>query len=216
MKINLETLEPRWAGPIIVAAPGPSLTREVAEQCRGYPVICIKWAALRMPWASVVYACHQWQWDDYQGYPGFQGERWSCHHRSIDNKIAAAQRWRLRLVAGDGVRATRFSEDPSVVHYGLCSGFAALGFAIHWLRRPGRIAMVGFDFQGEGKRKYFNGEHPRGPQVGGKFDHYRPMFEAAAKHLPEGVEIVNATPESALKCFPQMSLESALSLPKAA
>ena len=207
---ELESLRPRWDGPIIVAAPGPSLTEEVAEQCRGHHVICIKWAALRIPWADVLYACNQWHWDEANGFPSFQGERWSCHHDRIDNKRAAAEWWGIRLVRGDRIVPPRFSTNPSVIYYGNCSGFQGLGFAVHWLRRPGRIVMVGYDFRGEGKEKYFLGEHPKGPSCGGKFVTYRPSFESAAKQLPEGIEIVNATPGSALKCFPMMNLADAL------
>jgi hypothetical protein len=35
-------------------------------------------------------------------------------------------------------------------------------------------------------------------------------FERAAKLLPEGIRIINATPDSALTCFPTMPLEEAL------
>jgi hypothetical protein len=203
-------LTPRWDGPIIVAAPGPSLTEQVAEACRGYPVICIKQASLRMPWASVVYAADKWQWDLWAGFPKFKGERWSCHNDHIDNKAAAAQIYKLRLVRGDGKGAKEFSTNPKVVNYGNCSGFASLGFAIHWLKKPGDIIMVGFDFRGEGSGRYFNGYHLTNPQARGQFESYRPHFESAATKLPEGVRIINATAKSQLKCFPMMPLEQAL------
>src|SRR5690606_38970711 len=97
---RLEVLTPRWDGPIIVAAPGPSLTREVAEVCRDYPTIAIKQAALRIPWATVMYACNAWQWEMWNGFPQFEGERWSCHHRN-DRKDWIADRFGLRLVRGE-------------------------------------------------------------------------------------------------------------------
>lgn len=205
--VKLETLEPRWPL-IIVAAPGPSLTEEVAEVCRPYPCIAIKQAALpgRMPWANVCYCCNSWQWQQWGGLPQFQGERWSLHHR-LDRKNWVADEYGLRLVRGEGIRAERFSTDPSVINYGLCSGFVGLGFAIHWLRRPGKILMVGFDFRSIKGRDYWNGLHPQGRSR--QFHSYMRSFEAASEHLPPGVQIFNCTPGSALKCFPFADLQEA-------
>lgn len=209
--LKLETLAPRWPL-IIVAAPGPSLTEQVAELCRGYPTIAIKQAALRIPHAAAMYACNAWMWDLWAGFPKFEGERWSLHHR-LDRKDWLVDQYRLRLVRGEGMNLGRFSEDPSIVHYGMCSGFVALGFAIHWLIKPSRIVMVGFDFRTVAGRQYWNGPHPKGRQ-GGQFQAYARCFEEAAKQLPKGVEILNCTPKSALKAFPHMDLEQALGIAK--
>lgn len=206
--VRLETLEPRWEL-IIVAAAGPSLTEDVAKICRGHPTIAIKQAALRMPWASAVYACNAWQWQTWGGFSGFEGERWSLYHPTLDRKDWVVKEYGLRLVRGEANWVTPFSTDPSIVHYGKCSGFAAIGFAIHWLWKPGRIVLVGYDFREVNGRKYWNGPHPRG-NAGGQFQSYMPCFEEAAKHLPEGVDIVNATPDSVLRCFPPMDLAEAV------
>lgn len=204
--IECETLLPRWDGPIIVAATGESLTKEVAEQCRGYRTIVVKQAALRMPWADALYNCESYIWDRYDGFKTFQGERWSAHNKSIDYKLHVAERHGLRLVCGERVVEGGFASDPSVIYYANNAGFQAIGMAIHWLRKPGRIVLVGFDMSG----RYFYGHHPKGPQAGQQFSTFIPHFEKAARMLPEGVEIVNATPGSGLKCFPMMSLEQAL------
>jgi hypothetical protein len=62
----------------------------------------------------------------------------------------------------------------------------------------------------KGKRHFF-GEHPK-ELVSTKngYKNWPPRFDAAAKMLPPGLEIINCTPGSALKCFPQMSLAEAL------
>lgn len=210
---RLETLEPRWHGPIIVAATGASLTKEVAAVCMasGRPIIAIKQAALRLPTADVVYAVDSWWWDHYQGMRKFAGERWSSHNKSIDFKLHAAETHGLRLVQGERVAAGGFSTDPKRIHYANNAGFQAVGMAIHWLHKPGRIVLVGFDMQGE----YFFGDHPKGKAYGKQFPVFIQHFEKAAKALPEGVEIVLGTP-SALKCFPAMPLSEALAMKAAA
>lgn len=206
-----EKLEPRWDGPVIIAATGESLTKHVAGICMesGRPIIAIKQACLRLPTADVLYACDEHHWEKYQGYPDFRGERWSTHGSpSHDNKMGIAAKYGLRLVRGThgppGTTCKTFSTDPRVIHYGNSAGFQALGFAVHWLRKPGRIVLVGLDMRGG----YFFGDHPRGKQMA-RFNDYLPFFNEVAKQLPEGVEIVLGTP-SALTCFPEMSLSEAL------
>lgn len=199
-------LEPRWSGPIIVAATGETLTKHVAAACvaSGCPIIAIKEASLRIPTADVLYACDAHHWKRYEGYPNFRGEKWSSHSsRSYDNKLEVAEKYSLRLVRG--VAGKTFSVDPSFIHYGNSTGFQAIGLAIHWMRKPGRIVLVGFDMRGE----YFFGHHPRGRALA-NFGPYMPFFETAAKSLPEGVEIVNCSPNTALECFPKMLLEDVL------
>jgi hypothetical protein len=206
LKSELETLEPRWNGPIVVAATGSSLSRAVAAQVveSGCPIICVKQAALRLPTADVLYICDAAHWDQYQGYPEFHGERWSSHGSdSYDNKLIAAKKHNLRLVRG--VHGNRFSADPSHINYGNSSGFQAIGLAVHWLQKPGRIVVVGLDMQGG----YFYGLHPRWGANQPPLHSYIRHFEEAAKSLPDGVEIVLGT-SSALTCFPAMPLAQAL------
>ena len=89
---------------------------------------------------------------------------------------------------------------------GTALGFKRSGLPSTGCEKPGRIVLVGFDFRGG----YFFGSHPRGAQLANQIPQYMPFFEKAAKSLPEGVEIVNATPNSALECFPMMGLSQAL------
>lgn len=209
-----ETLEPRWDGPIIVAATGESLTKQVAATCMasGCPIIAIKQAVIRLPTADVLYCCDSKHWDlPYPAFRAFAGERWSTHQQSIDNKLKAAEKHGLRLVRGERVKDGVFSTDPRRIHYGNSAGFQAIGFAIHWLKKPGRIVVVGLDMRGG----YFYGFHPRWGRNPPPLGSYIPYFERSAKCLPDGVEIVLGTP-SALRCFPTMALDKALELKAAA
>ena len=105
-----------------------------------------------------------------------------------------------------------FSTDPSLIHYGRNSGFQAINLAIHWLRGPRkRIILVGFDLkESKSGKQYFFGQHPRGPNIGGQWRSFIPEYEYAAQHMPPGVEIVNSSENSALRCFPIMPLDTAL------
>jgi len=150
----------------------------------------------------VLYACDPTWWERYDG--GFKGELWSTHHLDGNgggaqpgDKRAVQEQWGVRCVRG--VRAFTFSTDPSVIHYGDNSGFQAVNLAI--LFGCTRIILTGFDMRGENKVRP-HGDH---------YERFAKFFDKAAQAL-EGVEIINATPNSALNCFPKMELKDALLL----
>src|SRR5262245_37395337 len=119
-----EKITPRWndGRTVIVAAPGPSLTQEVAERCRGYTCLAIKEAYRLLPWAEVLYGGDPKFWLRTQGCQGYQGERWSSHGSDgNDDKREVAAKYGLRLVRGIS-GAHGFSLKPSHVHYGGSSG----------------------------------------------------------------------------------------------
>jgi hypothetical protein len=175
-----------------VAAPGPSLIR-VPD---ALPIIAVQDAYRLNPHAKVMYGCDPQWWDSYEG--DFDGELWSTHHEeSTNNKERAQKVFGVRCVQGKP--GSTFSRDPSVIHYGDNSGFQAINLAI--LFGCTRIILVGFNLRGE------NMFRPTGESS--KYERFARRFEEAAEHL-DGVEIINTTPNSALKCFKEMSLEDAL------
>lgn len=202
----LETIKPRWTGLAIVAATGPSLTQDVATACRGYNVIAVNDAYKLLPFAPVMYACDATWWTVHNGCPGFSGEKWSSHGDKSNKKDAEAKRYGLKLIAGK--KANGFSLDPSVIHYGNNSGFQACNLAI--LFGATKLVLVGFDMRQKDGKQHFFGSHKAPLRRSSSYSLFIDAFKTAAKTMPAGVEIINATPGSALKCFPQMSLEDAL------
>ena len=194
----LDRVEPRWHGECcIVAAPGPSLTPEVAEACRGDRVIAVNDAYRRLPFADVLYACDARWWGVHGNCNGFAGEKWSSHGRD-NQKLKEADLYGLTLVHGGNGKG--FSLNPERIHYGGNGGFQAVNLAI--LFGVHRIVLVGFDMHGS----HFFGAHPSPLRNTKSFDRYIKSFEEAAKMLPEHIRIVNATPGSALRCFPFVDL----------
>lgn len=208
----IKSIEPRWTGlDCIVAATGPSLTEDVAEACRSaheagaFKVIAVNDAYLRLPFADVLYACDKRWWNHHKGCPGFFGEKWSSHEHPGNDKLAPAKDYGLSLVAG--TNGEGFSLDSSLIHYGNSSGYQAINLAL--LFGVSRIVLVGFDMHVRDGRHFF-GNHPKGLSNGGKFEDWVPLFKRAAKTVPDGTEIINCTPGSALKCFPFVDLGEAL------
>jgi hypothetical protein len=191
----------------IVAAPGPSLTPEVAECCAGFDVIAVQDAYRLMPWAPILYGCDVKWWKWHRGAWDFAGEKWSTDGPGYHNdKWPLVDLYGLRLATGKTGNA--FSTDPEYVVNGTNSGFQAIGLAILFGAR--RVVLVGFDMRERDGKTHFFGDHPAPLKGRRGYDAFISNFNAAAKKLPPGVSIVNATPGSALKCFPMVDLQEAL------
>lgn len=206
---------PGWECCIVVAC-GPSLTDEAAVLCYeaqaagSYRVFAVNDAWCMVPSADALYACDAAWWHHHRGCESFAGEKWSSHARSgpgrANDKKGVAARYGINLV--EGRWAEGFSMDPRFIHYGSNSGFQAVNLAMLFGAR--RIVLVAFDMRNERGRRHFFGDHPRGLRNTTNYDRFIAAFERAAAALPAGVEIVNATPESALRCFPRVQLEREL------
>jgi len=211
MSLKCETVSSRWTS-CIVAAPGPGLTPDVATKVRksGLPTIVVQDAWRLLPAAEVLYGCDGAWWQLYKGVPEFRGEKWSTHSLNeslVDDKSTEARAYGLKLVRGES--APGFSLDPRTIHYGDNSGFQALNLAI--LFGCTKIVLVGFDMRRIDGRAHFFGEHPQSLNRGTDYGRFVRFFERAAGTLPARISILNATPQSALTCFPIMSLEEAIS-----
>jgi hypothetical protein len=203
----------RWdGGTAIVAAPGPSLTKEVAAACRGHRIVAVQDAYRLLPFAEALYGCDAKWWDHHGDCDGFAGEKWSSHEDGTNDKRQQFLRLRLHIVAGRGGKG--FSVDPHCIHYGCNSGFQAVNLAI--LFGAARIVLVGFDMREVNGKRHFFGDHPPGFTRVSDYRQFISAFEEAAKAMPDGVEIVNATPGSALECFPMAELSEALDIAEAA
>lgn len=213
---ELERINPDWKGePCIVAAPGPSLTEEVAQKCRmkrwleGWRIVVVQDAYRLMPFADAMYGCDDRWWNLHGDCAGFQGEKWSTHEMDGNDKLGIADKYGVRLVAGD--HGDDFSTDPTRINYGWNSGFQGLNLAL--LKGCTRIVLVGFDMRSVGGKSHFFGDHPpklRAGRQDNDYERFAPRFAFAAKSLKKDIRIVNATPGSALTCFKMMSLDDAL------
>lgn len=209
--VEAQRIKRDWNCPVIVAASGPSLTKDVAWVARKarwfgqYRIVCANDAYKLFPNGDILYACDEEWWNVHDGAADFHGERWSSHDPkkgSGNDKRKAAERWGLNLVLGH--HGAGFSADQSVIHYGHNSGFQAVNLAI--LKGATKIVLVGFDMREVDGRRHFFGNHPSPLRNMGDYRNFIRAFEQATPPVP----IINATPDSALKCYPMMPLEEAL------
>ena len=208
-------IDRRWdGGACIIAATGPSLTKDVAAQCEaarvcGWHLIAVNDAYRLLPFAELLYACDQKWWDAHQCANGFTGERWSTVHADSPqkDKVVWAGVNGIRLARGK--HAPGWSYDPALIHYGNLSGYQAINLAI--LFGCARIVLVGFDMHTRNGRHFF-GNHPSPLSNMSHFEEWVPLFREAARTAPAHVRIINATPGSALNCWPMVTLADALQM----
>jgi hypothetical protein len=207
-------IERRWPGAkCIVAATGPSLTPAVADRVNAaaatHKLIAVN-DAYKLIKADVLYGCDSAWWALHKGAPGFAGEKWSSHEIDRDrlnDKLNTAKTYDLNLVTGS-YAGEGFSTNPEVIHYGANSGVQAINLAI--LFGVAEVILVGFDMRAVDGKQHFFGNHPRPLNNPGYYSMFIEHFEKAARAMPPGVRIINATPDSALTCFPFQPLESCL------
>lgn len=177
----------------VVAASGPSLCQKDVDAAKGLPLIVVNDAYRLAPWADVLYACDERWWEAKA--PEFGGECWSSTDDNPDGTNhkddALVDRFRLNLVRGKP--GIGYSTDPRHIHYGDNSGHQAVNLAI--LFGATRILLLGFDMKG---KAHFFGDHPTNWPGPGDYRVYADKFKAP----PEGVEIINCTPGSAIKAYP--------------
>ena len=157
-----------------------------------------------MPWTDILYGCDARWWNAHKGCMDFDGEKWSSHSKEScsDDKIEVSEKYGLNLIKG--AAGAGFSTDPSLIHYGDNSGFQALNLAI--LLGSVYIVLVGFDMRHVSGKSHFFGDHPKDLFQREEYESFVRKFGDP----PDGVTIINATPDSALKCYPIMDLEKAL------
>jgi hypothetical protein len=181
----------------------------------GWRTIVVNDAYKLLPTADVLYAADNSWWEIHGECKPFAGEKWACHERDPNpreihgnDKRSLAERYGINLVRGRD--CNEFSFDPDVVHYGHNSGFQAINFAL--LMGCRQIVLIGFDMRLVNGQAHFFGNHPREIRTPDDkcLSSFIPRFAQAAKKLPKDVSIVNATPGSALTCFPIMSFDEAV------
>ena len=222
----------RFPGEVaIVAGTGPSLTPEVIETCNaaradGKARIFTANRAHEVLDTDVIHACN---WEFYDTYgdrlKDKDCDKWTSHPSLKDSRPD----WLLWI---EGRWEPGLSKDPNYIHYHHGSGPQLVNIA--YLYGCHRLILVGWDMRYPGKldnsnKNYAGPRHffadpgyPPGEDVltvthwsktddsGKKFGLIREM--ETIHPADYGIEIINATPGSAMECFPMADLESCLEL----
>lgn len=194
--------EPWWNDrPVFIIGGGPSL--------RGRDLSGLIWkgTVLGVNRAADFWPCHaSFSFD--QNFIGMREQSlgaWAAAGQEVF--VAVEPDWRPRRVPGvrylERRRQQGLSSDPRAIAEGKSSGFGALNLAV--LKRARRIVLLGYDLQAGGN---WHDGYPWGNGIGHRyFDRWAQVFDRGAQDLPAGVEVVNANPGSAIRCFPFTSYD---------
>jgi hypothetical protein len=196
-------------------ATGPSLTLEQISQARrkGFTLVGCNNVWQIVPDLALLYACNLKWWQHYwsPALAAHPAAKWTTNYE-------AATRYGLNWIAERN--SPGLSTDQSIVHHGHGSGFTMLNLA--YLLGAERIVLLGYslayaaDYDGKARQpgsvpRHYFGEYPAELQHwpsqkvrDGVHVELRDLYRSVAE---QGlIEIINATPGSALDCFPRMSI----------
>jgi hypothetical protein len=182
-----------WAGATVaILASGPSMSEGLAARVHeaGLHTIAINSNWKLAPWADIIYAADVdwWHHADNRAALSLPGLKVSCQ----------PVRGVLQL---QNTGRAGFDERPHCIRTGGNSGYQALHIAAQ--ARAARVLLLGFDMH-EKAGCHWHGPHPLPLRTtpAPLFARWCARFAELAPVLAaRGVDVVNCTPGSALKCF---------------
>lgn len=162
------------------------------------------------PHADHLYACDARWWEHHgvEVVEKFAGRRWT-HDKMVPDPEQHAVAKRFGIEMQRGVDAPGLGR--TMIHFGSNGGYQAINLA--YLLGAGRIILLGYDMQRTGGKAHWFGDHPGVLNSGSAYTDWIGNFRRLAKDLAtEGVEVINCSRETALDCFPRMTIAEALCL----
>lgn len=200
----------RWAGETVcIAACGPSLTADDVSYAYAY---ACRFVAVNESWrltpaADVLYAADVAWWKKRAPTAAaFAGERWTASAVWTDRDKSEFPEMNFAATKG-GCDLT----DDFPICTGNNSSFQAMSLAILWGAR--RIVFIGLDMKlgPKGQEHWFGSYHDLTTPRNALGAFIKAFNHVAPQCVARGVEVINASRDTALECFPRMRLEDALS-----
>ena len=198
----------------VVIGTGPSLTKDQIEKVSHLK----KFGANRAFEfdVDVLHGCNWQFWEHY--WPQIKDLR--CHkwttRPELNGKYPGLhyieERWEDGLSTDPGYICAHHGTGPQCVNLALHYGCKVI-LLIGWdMRFPGKVDRYHYT----GKRRFFGGDaltEKHWPMTGSNGE-LSGLIREMETIRPEdyGIEIINCTPDSAMKCFPMMPLDEALKL----
>lgn len=188
-----------WEGrTVAVMASGPSMSPEVAAAVAHLPRIAVNTTYRLAPDADVIYGSDVKWWNANPEAAACRGIKCSIEARpGVPPANLPGSVVLLRNSGREG-----FDANPGAVRTHNNSGAVAVQIAEH--AGAARILLLGFDMRGG----HWHDPHPVGNPDGRHFLRWISTFRGLARSLR--AQVLNCTPDSALDCFPRMSLADAL------
>ncbi len=185
---------------IVCIGSGPSLLVEDVERCRGQRVVVVNDSVDLAPWADALFSADFRWWERRGPTLHFSGLKFTAHAKVPTKYPDVVQ---LQIRGRDG-----FDPRPTHITSGANSGHMAIHLSAHLGAR--KIVLLGYDMQQADGRNHWHKDH----------DEQRPMSfriwknamtTLAVELRARGIEVINASRDTALQCYVRQTLEEALS-----
>lgn len=187
---------------VAIAASGQSLVKGDCDLVRelGIPLAGVN-NTYQLTDLDLLYSCDKRWWDQYRPFH-LSCPKWTCDKD-------AAETYNLNYI--ESLDNSGLSLNMGQIHQGGNSGYQLLNLICHY--KPKVILLLGYDMKG----KHFHGSHPPIGKLTNPndftFNRWIRSFETTLTDLiTKRILVINCNPESALKCYPQMTLLRALEL----
>ena len=192
----------------VLFATGPSLTEDVVNtvlEARKETEIILfgcNDAYSIVPALDVHYACDSpwWHIHYHDVVESVAGDMWTQEPHMSKSRFPG-----LRRVKGTGRKG--LSSDQNLIHFGNNSGYQLINVA--YLYGIKKMILCGYNMSVVNNKRHFFGDHPPGLNRSGNYTGFAKVF-TTIKPEALGIEIVNATPHTALTAFPKVELADAL------
>jgi hypothetical protein len=203
---------------VVILGGGPSLSAEqvaAVQQARAaradVHVIAINEAYKLAPWADVLYFSDEgrfFAWNrDLPEFKAFRGLKVAIDGYRVPQTYGNDPAIKVLRNLGDGPGLCELRDG---LHTGRNSGFQAINLAVHL--GASRIVLLGFDMKpaADGRTQWHR-NYPYADPADVYARVMLPHFPTLVDPLRRlGVEVINATPGSALTCFPRGELADVL------
>ena len=193
--------------PCVIIAGGPSLTLQdvTKSEDSGLPLIGINNAYKICRRLDYLYACDVRWWNEHYDNVKNLPCRKFVYEETLD-RVRRPGVEQMENVGEEGLS----TEWPKIYH-GKNGGYQAVNLAV--LLGYNYLILLGYDMQETGGKIHWHPDHPaplNNPSES-LMKTWRANFARLAPKLKAaGIAVINATRETALDCFPQMTIEDAL------
>lgn len=199
---NVEEIWPQST--VFVIGGGPSVVSMPIGLLKGQYVIGVNSAFRACSWIPFTFfGDSRWFKWEYKALKKYTGTLVTCQAK-LENPDELPVK---RLVKGrkaQGISIKRYE-----VSWNNSSGGAAINLAYHLGAR--RIVLIGYDMKPSKSKHNFHDAYPVGKPERNPYIHFLRAFSKIKNDADKlGVEILNATPDSAIECFPFVKLEEVI------
>ncbi len=192
-------------GDVVILGSGESFSEEQAEAAKVWRngkqdryAIAINTTFMRAPWVDVIYACDGPWWDAKDkttGRPYVEMAR-ETGAALWTQDAPTATKYGIKHIRSQS--ANGLGKTPGLIHQGANGGYQAINLA--WQAGAARVYLLGFDMRGG----HWHGDHPAGLNKRTDFAMCLRNFSTLAADVAKesGFEVINCSPNSALKRFP--------------